>query len=405
MRLQKTRIVCVSDTHGYTPSEAGFRLPAGDVLIHAGDLTNQGSKSELQKTIDWIVAADYEVKIVVCGNHDITLDEPFYSQNKQHFHNKQPQDPRECLDILTRTSPSLILLRHESALIRLTKANGPQTVFKVFGSPYSQRSGNGNWAFLYGSDKASEVWQSIPLDADIVVTHTPPRYHCDKAAGAAMGCAGLHRRLNRVRPCLAVCGHLHEARGYERVKWRPFEARNHEDADQDVDESLSESLVEEVAKGDLPPAGSKKQSLVDLTGKRAPRLDNDGLYYSSMSKNASSLFPPSQNVVILPRHRNEAIQATETRPAGFRDNDIDSGLRARGRETCIVNAAIMATNWPHRGGRKFHPGPIVVDLELPVWEEDDINSSPTVDESYEKINTNWTSVKKHIAATTCKNVT
>ena len=64
---RRTRIVCVSDTHGYTPSEAGFQLPAGDVLIHAGDLTNKGRKSELQRTLQWIQNADYEVKIVVAG--------------------------------------------------------------------------------------------------------------------------------------------------------------------------------------------------------------------------------------------------------------------------------------------------------------------------------------------------
>lgn len=64
---RKTRFVCVSDTHSYTPSEAGFRLPPGDVLIHAGDLTKQGSKSELQRTMQWIQDADYEVKIVVAG--------------------------------------------------------------------------------------------------------------------------------------------------------------------------------------------------------------------------------------------------------------------------------------------------------------------------------------------------
>jgi 3',5'-cyclic AMP phosphodiesterase CpdA len=36
-------------------------------LIHAGDLTNQGSKSELQQTMRWIQDAEYEVKIVVAG--------------------------------------------------------------------------------------------------------------------------------------------------------------------------------------------------------------------------------------------------------------------------------------------------------------------------------------------------
>lgn len=64
---RKTRFVCVSDTHGYTPAEAGFKLPAGDVLIHAGDLTNKGRMSELRKTVEWISKADYEVKIIVAG--------------------------------------------------------------------------------------------------------------------------------------------------------------------------------------------------------------------------------------------------------------------------------------------------------------------------------------------------
>lgn len=41
--MRRTRIVCISDTHNYT-----FKLPKGDVLIHAGDLTNQGSYAEVR---------------------------------------------------------------------------------------------------------------------------------------------------------------------------------------------------------------------------------------------------------------------------------------------------------------------------------------------------------------------
>lgn len=65
--MPRTRFVCVSDTHGYTPSEAGFKLPPGDVLIHAGDLTNQGSMAELRRTMDWISKAQFEAKIIVAG--------------------------------------------------------------------------------------------------------------------------------------------------------------------------------------------------------------------------------------------------------------------------------------------------------------------------------------------------
>lgn len=65
--MPRTRFVCVSDTHGYAPSEAGFKLPPGDVLIHAGDLTNQGSMAEIRRTMDWISKAQFEAKIIVAG--------------------------------------------------------------------------------------------------------------------------------------------------------------------------------------------------------------------------------------------------------------------------------------------------------------------------------------------------
>ena len=66
--MRKTRFVCVSDTHNAIPVGA-FKLPKGDVLLHAGDMTNQGSFSELRKTVKWLEEADFETKIVVAGNH------------------------------------------------------------------------------------------------------------------------------------------------------------------------------------------------------------------------------------------------------------------------------------------------------------------------------------------------
>ena len=65
--MVRTRIVCVSDTHNYTPGEAGFKLPKGDVLIHAGDITNRGTEAEFRKSIEWIKQADFEVKIIIAG--------------------------------------------------------------------------------------------------------------------------------------------------------------------------------------------------------------------------------------------------------------------------------------------------------------------------------------------------
>lgn len=80
---RRTRIVCISDTHNST----AIKIPKGDVLIHAGDLTNQGSYSEvcpacssygpkqltrdstakLSKTVQWLEKLDFEAKIVIAG--------------------------------------------------------------------------------------------------------------------------------------------------------------------------------------------------------------------------------------------------------------------------------------------------------------------------------------------------
>ena len=65
--LRRTRFVCTSDTHGHSPADGSFKLPRGDVLIHAGDLTKQGSPTELARTIDWIRKAECEVAIIIAG--------------------------------------------------------------------------------------------------------------------------------------------------------------------------------------------------------------------------------------------------------------------------------------------------------------------------------------------------
>lgn len=45
------RIVCVSDTHGRHHLTA---LPPGDVLIHAGDCTLDGSLEDIERFNDWL---------------------------------------------------------------------------------------------------------------------------------------------------------------------------------------------------------------------------------------------------------------------------------------------------------------------------------------------------------------
>ena len=53
-----TRFVCISDTHSRT-----FEVPAGDVLLHAGDLSSWGDLSQLMCTIDWLNSLKHPVKM------------------------------------------------------------------------------------------------------------------------------------------------------------------------------------------------------------------------------------------------------------------------------------------------------------------------------------------------------
>ena len=399
---RKTRFVCISDTHNAAPGGA-FKLPKGDVLLHCGDLTNQGGFSELQKTVKWIEDADFEAKIIVAGmsltskmsgqsvtnpegNHDITLDSDFYSQYGLHFHNQSPQDPVKCREVI-ELSPSILWLKHEAAVIDLVSPTGPHTTFKIFGSPYSPS--RGMWAFGYGPGEAPRIWDRIPLDTDIVITHTPPKYHCDETKERrASGCESLRHVLWRVRPRLAICGHVHEGRGVETVRW-------------DLGVSSVRYKEERVERWTDPGKDNKKISLVDLTMKGKTPIDNDGSSGIWSNEAHTGGTSPLCDPGSLPGQvvkGNPAVASSSDPTAGLgmsivtaevgavpsvsltpvtrgqggivpsRSCDLDalSGRLGR-RETCIINAAIIASSWPYPlGGKKFNK-PIVVDIDLPVW--------------------------------------
>ncbi|CAH0051434.1 unnamed protein product [Clonostachys solani] len=187
-------VVCISDTHNYQP-----QLPDGEILIHAGDLSQSGTFDEVQKTILWIRQQPFEHKVVIAGNHDLILD-PSRDQ-----HNNAARSQLEWGDI--------IYLENSSAT--LTCSNGRRLT--VYGSPYSPK--HGNWAFQY--PRHHDVWSETPfgdIDIDILITHAPPRGHLDLMS---LGCTHLLSKLWQTRPLLHVFGHVHAGYGQE---WLQFDA-------------------------------------------------------------------------------------------------------------------------------------------------------------------------------------
>lgn len=179
-------VVCISDTHNSQPSD----VPTGDILIHAGDVTQSGTLAEFQTALEWIKALPHPTKIIIAGNHDILLDD------------SQPHvDPRTTVDW-----GNITYLSSESTTV--TCANGRQ--LKIYGSPLTPRYGN--WPFQYPPDE--DVWKDkIPDDTDILITHGPPKGHLDDN----VGCKYLLAEIWRRKPMLHVFGHVHSGYGVERA--------------------------------------------------------------------------------------------------------------------------------------------------------------------------------------------
>lgn len=66
------KLVCISDTHGM---HQNLKIPDGDVLIHAGDITMKGEKYQMLDFDSWLGSLPHKYKIVVCGNHDLCFED------------------------------------------------------------------------------------------------------------------------------------------------------------------------------------------------------------------------------------------------------------------------------------------------------------------------------------------
>lgn len=226
--METIRIVCISDTHNHAPGE-GYTLPRGDILIHAGDVTNQGTYAELEKAIAWLSKADFAVKVVVAGNHDISLD-PTYSLKHEEGWKVLPADVEACRALFT-DNPDIVYLQHSAATLHLPEKG---VSLQVFGSPFSPERGKQNWAFQYENDAAEMLWDAVPNNTDILITHSPPKGICDASKHwREGGCRALSATLARVRPQLHVCGHCHEGRGAVLVHWSE-ESSSSDDVQRDL---------------------------------------------------------------------------------------------------------------------------------------------------------------------------
>jgi Icc-related predicted phosphoesterase len=82
-----------------------------------------------------------------------------------------------------------------------------------------------DWSFDLSDEEAKDALEDCPEGA-VLVLHSPPHGHCDvSGSGQHLGSQALAYAIERIRPPLAVCGHIHESWG-ERSRINDTEVAN-----------------------------------------------------------------------------------------------------------------------------------------------------------------------------------
>jgi Icc-related predicted phosphoesterase len=176
-------------------------MPEGNVLVHAGDLTNMGEGHAIRRFAQWarIVQHKYDDILVIAGNHDFGFE----------------NDPLVARGILAEEGPHNLHYLQDDVFkyhdLELDK------IFNFYGSPWQPRFYD--WAF--NVDRGPFIaakWKMIPDDTHILITHGPPHGILDPGRGDAhVGCEDLLRSITeRVRPDVHIFGHCHM--GYGRLE-------------------------------------------------------------------------------------------------------------------------------------------------------------------------------------------
>jgi len=180
------KLVFISDTHN---QHKNIDVPEGDFIIHCGDVSSRGYKSEIESFLDWFSELPHRNKIMIPGNHDFFFEE-YYDTAKDMVDSR--------------------------GIVCLIDSGIEIEEIKFWGSPITPYFHN--WAFnRYRGSSIEQHWNKIPEGIDVLLTHGPPAYlqnHLSMVLeGEDVGCQDLYKAIQRVKPKINAFGHIHEGYG------------------------------------------------------------------------------------------------------------------------------------------------------------------------------------------------
>lgn len=158
------------------------------MIIHSGDASNNRdpiiNHNEMWDFKEWWNKLEVKYKIYVAGNHDTSI-----------YH--------KVFDYRELENENSFYLENDDVEIE---------GIKFYGSPYQPLFGN--WAFQRTDNKLFKMWNKIPEDTDVLITHGPPKGILDLAEDRNhrleyCGDKHLFNRVMKIKPKYHLFGHIH----------------------------------------------------------------------------------------------------------------------------------------------------------------------------------------------------
>ena len=195
------KITFISDTHTYMYDDnyKELILPKGDVLCFSGDIMSSGhNEGELIHFLKWFAKQPFKYKIFIAGNHDRYLEDKSLLAN------------------------DIISMYHHYGIVYLKNSSFEIDGIKFYGTPHQPYFCG--WAFnVPDYEKLINIYQMIPDDVDVLLTHCPPYGILDQShkpnysnptGEEHLGSMELkevlaQKQLAKTQPRVVAFGHIH----------------------------------------------------------------------------------------------------------------------------------------------------------------------------------------------------
>lgn len=188
------KICAISDLHGKL-----IDIPKCDVLAIAGDISSSGNAFWFENYfIPYLKSKSscYDTCVLVFGNHD---------------------DKIQVADTYLPSVPDQVNI--------LTNQYYKYKGVKFFGSPFCKKSDVIIDTMNTFDDKFLKyVFNDIPTDTDVLITHNPPYGFGDTVEGQSyhLGSQSLMDRVRIVKPKIHIFGHIHTGKKFEQNNGTSF---------------------------------------------------------------------------------------------------------------------------------------------------------------------------------------